>query len=323
MRALVIDGPGSLSVKEVDEPSRGAGEALVEVLYAGVCGTDLELSRGYMDFAGIPGHEFVGTVLDARSPADQPLTGARVVGEINIGCDDCPLCLEGMARHCPRREVLGILGRQGAFAERLTLPVSNLRAVPDEISDRQAVFVEPVAAACEILDQIAVPPKYRTLVLGDGRMGIIIAQVLNAAEADVTLAGHNQAKMAIARSVGVRTVRSPGEIPAEPYDLVVETTGTPEGLDLAVERTRPRGTVVMKSTCAGATTFDASRVVVNEVTLVGSRCGRFEPAIKALQEGTVNVDPLISATYPLGEADRAFTRAAESESLKVLLRVGE
>lgn len=323
MRAVVIDGPGSFSVREVDEPERRAGEALVQVLYAGVCGTDLELARGYMGFSGIPGHEFVGRVIAARSPADQPLIGARVAAEINIGCDDCAVCLEGMQRHCPRRRVLGILGQPGAFAERVAVPVSNLRAVPDRVSDRQAVFIEPVAAAFEILDQIPIPAGCRTLVLGDGRLGMVVAQVLRTAAAEVTLAGHHDAKMAIARSLGLKTVRSPVETGAERFDLVVETTGTTDGLDMAIERTRPRGTVVMKSTCSGPTSFDASRAVVNEITLVGSRCGRFEPAIKAIEDETVRVDPLISGTYPLAQADKAFERAAGSETLKVLIRVDE
>ncbi|HEY3174294.1 MAG TPA: alcohol dehydrogenase catalytic domain-containing protein [Candidatus Polarisedimenticolia bacterium] len=321
MRSIVLEGPDRISVRDLPALEPGPGEALIDVRLAGICGTDLQLARGYLDFRGVPGHEFVGTVAGVRSPSDRVLLGARVVGEINLGCQTCRLCPEGMERHCPRRRVLGILGKAGAFAEQVTLPISNLRVVPPSLSDEQAAFVEPTAAACEILDQVQVGPSLRTLVLGDGRLALLAAQVLAWSKATVTVAGHHAAKLETARSLGLTAVRSPDEIPRDPFDLVVEATGSPAGLDLALRMVRPRGTVVMKSTCAGRTSFDAWRAVVDEVTLVGSRCGRFEPAIEALSSGEIRVDPLISRILPLDEGPEAFRLAGDGETIKILLRV--
>jgi len=321
MRALVVEGPGRFAVGDVPEPVPGRGEATVDVLMSGICGTDLQLVAGYMGFTGIPGHEFIGRVARVSSPHDHVLLGARVVGEINVGCDDCPRCMQGLGRHCSRRSVLGILNRSGAFSERITLPVSNLHAVPDVVPDEVAVFVEPLAAAFEILAQVVVAPAQRVLVLGDGRLGILAARALASAGAGVVLAGHHPEKLALCRGQGITALLAPEEMTSEQFDLVVETTGSPRGLDDAVARTRPRGTVIMKSTCVDPTSFDASRAVVNEIALVGSRCGAFAPAIAALREGKVKVDDLVTRTLPLDEAAEGMRRAAEPETLKVLLRV--
>ena len=321
MRAIVFSGPGRISVREIPSPEPGPGEALIDVRLAGICGTDLQLARGYMGFAGVPGHEFVGTVREVASTADRLLTGARVTGEINLGCQDCPLCADGIARHCPRRRVLGILGKEGAFAERLTLPVSNLHVVPDTISDRHAVFIEPVAAAFEILDQVGVHAGQRILVIGDGRLGLIVAQVLASRGAAVTVAGRHESKLAVGRALGLAGVLMDDSPVKERFDIVVEATGSTGGLDQALARVRPRGTVVLKSTCTGATTLDASRIVIDEVTIVGSRCGRFEPAIHALRGGDVVVEPLITGEMPLDAGADAFDRAAQGETIKILLRV--
>lgn len=308
-----------MTVADVEEAAPGPGEALVDVLAAGVCGTDLELARGYMGFRGVPGHEFVGVVRQVRSRADRPLVGARVAGEINIGCEECRLCVEGMARHCPRRSVLGILGKPGAHATSLSLPVANLRAVPAGISDLEAVFIEPLAAAFEIAEQVRVERGDRVLVLGDGRLGLLAAQALASRGARVTLAGRHEPKLETARALGLEACRLP-ETPTPDFDMVVEATGSAQGLSLALRFARPRGTVVMKSTCAGPTALEASQVVVNELTLVGSRCGRFEPAIEALAAGAVKVLPLVTAELPLESGPEAFQRAAAPGAFKIVLR---
>ncbi len=321
MRAILVRDRGGVSLADLPDPEPGPGEVLIDVRVAGICRTDIELSRGYMDFEGVPGHEFVGTVREASSRADRLLVGARVTGEINLGCDECRQCAEGMARHCARRKVLGILGKNGAFAERLTLPASNLHVVPEGISDRQAVFIEPTAAAFEILEQIMVGPSQTALVLGDGKLGLIVAQVLATRGCPVTVGGRHEHKLVLARGWGMETFVIESCQERREFDLVVEATGSPSGLDAALRLVRPRGTVVMKSTCAGAVPFDAARAVVNELSLVGSRCGRFRPAIEALGSGAVKVDELIVEEFPLGRGEEAFRRAGERGVLKVLLRV--
>jgi len=321
MRALAVEGPGRLAVVDRPSPEPGPGEALVDVRMAGICGTDLHLARGYMGFHGIPGHEFVGTVTGVSAPADRVLIGARVVGEINLGCQDCQRCAEGMGRHCPRRRVLGILNKDGAFAQQLTLPVSNLHALPDSLPDEEAVFAEPLAAAFEVLDQLAIDHGDRILVLGGGRLGLLVGQVLAGAGASVTVAGRSETSLAVARSLGLTAVAAPDGITASPFDIVVETTGSPEGLDQAVARVRPRGTVVLKSTCATSSPFHSSRAVVDEITIVGSRCGRMEPALAALRSGSIAVKSLVRDVLSLEEGAEAFRRAGLPGALKVLLKV--
>ncbi len=321
MRALVLEPGRGLSLVDLPPPEPGPGEALIGIRRAGICRTDLELVRGYMGFRGVPGHEFVGEVLETTSPADRVLIGARVAGEINLGCGDCIACAEGMSRHCPRRKVLGLLGKDGAYAELLTLPVSNLRAVPDSISDRQAVFIEPAAAAFEILDQVQIAAAYRVLVLGDGKLGLLVAQVAATKSRNVVVAGHHEAKLAIARRWGLETVNLKDEEGEAGFDVVVECTGSPAALGLAIDRVRPRGTVIMKTTASSDSPFPANRVVVDEITLIGSRCGRFEPAIAALVSGDVRVEDLIADEFDLHRGAEAFERAAAPGVLKVLLRV--
>lgn len=321
MRAIIVSGSGGISVQEIPSPEPGPGEALIDILMAGICGTDLNLAKGYMGFTGVPGHEFVGTVRKVASTADRLLVGSRVTAEINLGCQDCPVCADGLPRHCPSRQVLGILGKQGAFAESLTMPVSNLHVVPDAITDRHAVFIEPVAAGFEILDQVAINAGQRILVIGDGRLGLIVAQVLASRGASVTIAGHHESKLAVGRALGLPASLM-DELPQdERYDVVVEASGAATGLDAALTRVRPRGTVVLKTTCVGATPFDATRVVIDEITIIGSRCGRFEPAIRALRAGDVVVEPLVSDELPLAAGASAFDRAAQPGTLKVLFRV--
>ena len=315
MQALICAGDGRVELAEAPLPQIPDGWARVRVLRAGVCGTDLELARGYKGgYRGILGHEFVGVV--ESSPADPAWEGARVVGEINVACGACRACRRGDRTHCARRCVLGILDLDGAFATHLALPLANLHRVPAAIPDADAVFAEPLAAAVEILEQVHVRPSWQALVLGDGKLGLLCAQVLHRAGCACTLVGRHPAKLALAAAWGIPALQADGPLP-DGADLVVECTGRPEGLALALGLVRPRGTIVLKSTFAGPTTFPATDLAVNEVTLVGSRCGPFAPALRLLATGQVQVAPLLAATYPLAEAGAAFAHAGRPGVLKV------
>jgi alcohol dehydrogenase len=295
------------------------GFARIRLLAAGICSTDLELQRGYYGFAGTPGHEFVGEVV-AVSPGGQVWMKRRVAGEINLACGHCDWCARGLGRHCPARTVLGIVKHPGAFREFLTLPIHNLHRVPDSITTEQAVFIEPVAAACEILDQVKIPKGDRVALLGDGKLGLLVAQVLQAQGARVHLFGRHREKMRLVEKGGVTTELLPRKLPQRAYRWVVDATGSAEGLRAAATMCEPRGTVIMKSTVHGLVTIDTAPVIVNEITLVGSRCGRFEPAIRLLASGKVDVAHMISDEFPLDRAPEAFTRAATKGVLKILLR---
>jgi threonine dehydrogenase-like Zn-dependent dehydrogenase len=308
---------GRVEVRDQPRPQRPAGFALIRLLCGGICNTDLELQRGYYGFAGTPGHEFVGEVVAADSPA---WVGRRVAGEINLACGTCEWCRRGLGRHCPRRTVLGIVNHPGAFREFLTLPERNLHALPDALPTERAVFVEPLAAACEILDQVALPCRAEIAVLGDGKLGLLVALVLNAYGHHVHQFGRHTEKLQIARRAGVATEIAGDALPEMAYDWVVDATGSPEGLRQAVRMTRPRGTVILKSTVHGLVGVDTAPVIVNEITLVGSRCGRFEPALDLLSRDLIPVEETISEQFPLADAPRAFERAAQKGVLKVLLR---
>jgi threonine dehydrogenase-like Zn-dependent dehydrogenase len=314
MLSVCLDN-GAVSVRRERLPRRPEGFALIRLLYGGICNTDLELQRGYYGFRGTPGHEFVGEVVESD---DRRWIGQRVAGEINLACGKCEWCARGLGRHCPKRTVLGIVKQPGAFREFLTLPERNLRRVPREISSEQAVFVEPLAAACEILDQVRIPRGTPVAVLGDGKLGLLASQVLQAHGAEVHQYGRHKEKLRIAEQAGVRTEIAK-KLPVAKYEFVVEATGSSEGLRQAVQMTQPRGTIVMKSTVHGLVSIDTAPVIVNEITLVGSRCGRFEPALKLLKSGKVNVDAMISEVLPLKDAPRAFRAAAKPGVLKVLL----
>lgn len=315
MRAVHIES-GLVSVKNVPKPRAIPAFATIRLLYGGICNTDLELKRGYYGFRGTPGHEFVGEVVEA---GDRSFIGKRVVGEINLACGKCEWCARGLGRHCPKRTVLGIVRHPGAFRELLTLPVENLHVVPREISTEQAVFVEPLAAACEILDQVKIPKGAAAAVLGDGKLGLLIAQVLHAHGAEVHQYGRHREKLRISEAVGVST-EAAKKLPTAAYDWVVDATGSADGLKQAVSMTRPRGTLIMKSTVHGLAGIDTAPVIVNELTLAGSRCGRFEPALRLLRLGKVRVDDMISEVMPLEDAPQAFERTAQKGVLKVLLR---
>lgn len=316
MRALIFDG--RLSVRVEPRPVPASGEALTRVLLAGICGTDLEITKGYGNFRGIPGHEFVGIVKKTNPPGGA-LAGRRVVGEINLGCGICEFCRHGLAVHCPHRRVLGILGKEGVFADYLTLPLANLHPVPEEVADEEAVFTEPLAAAFEILEQLHLRPSAEVLVMGDGRLGLLVAQVLRLAGAAVTLLGCHPEKMALVGRRGIATLTA-DELPAgAAFETVVEATGSSAGLRQALGLVRPRGTLVLKSTVAGPAAFDPTPLVINEIRLLGSRCGPFRPALRALAARQVEVRPLISRIYSLDRALEAFAEAAAPGALKVLL----
>jgi len=307
---------GAVTTREIPLPGRPEGFALLRLLVGGICNTDLELQRGYYQFAGTPGHEFVAEVVEADTPS---LTGKRVVGEINLACLDCEWCRKGLGRHCPNREVLGIVKHPGAFAEFLTLPERNLHVLPGGIPLERAVFTEPLAAACEILDQVSIPPAETVAVLGDGKLGLLVAMVLNAHGVKVHQFGRHAEKLRIAAATGVATELAIGKLPTAEYDWVVEATGNPEGLRTAAAMVRPRGTVVLKSTVHGAVAMDTAPIVVNEITLVGSRCGRFEAALTLLGDERIRLEEMIVDRFSLQDARQAFERAAQPGVLKILV----
>jgi threonine dehydrogenase-like Zn-dependent dehydrogenase len=306
-----------LSVKNITKPDR-PDEALVRVLLSGICNTDLEIARGYAGFTGTIGHEFVGLV---EQSIDRKLVGRRVVGEINAGCGKCDRCRGGDTRHCASRTVLGILGRDGAHAEFLQLPTVNLFPVPDQLSDEHAVFTEPLAAACGILERVKMSDSDRVAVIGDGKLGLLCAQVVALTGASVLLVGKHSSKLRIAERRGVETAR-PKEATkrARQFDVAVEASGSASGFGLALELLRPHGQLVLKSTFHGKTELDTTRIVVDEVSIAGSRCGRFSPALDLLKKGAIDVDSLISEEYPLSNGVHAMRRAATRGVLKVLLR---
>ncbi|MDP8247833.1 MAG: alcohol dehydrogenase catalytic domain-containing protein [Candidatus Tritonobacter lacicola] len=316
MRALIYDGELRL-VEDYPAPEIGEGEALVRVLMAGICNTDLEIIKGYMGFTGVPGHEFVGVV---EASPEEELAGKRVVGEINCPCGTCDYCLTGMGNHCPARSVLGILKRDGAFAEYLTLPVENLHIVPDGVRDEEAVFAEPLAAACRALEQVKLERGESVVVLGDGKLGLLVAQVVKSTGCALLSVGLDPSKLSILRGMGIRT-RPGTDGMKEKFDVAVDCTGSPEGLGAALSLTRPLGRVVLKTTVAENPSIDTSRIVVDEITVIGSRCGPFEPALEALKAKTVKVEPLISAVVPFSNALEAFDIARKKDMIKVLLKM--
>ena len=313
MRALVWDGIAA-RVTDRPEPIPTSAMAVVRVTRAGICNTDLELVKGYMDFRGVLGHEFTGTV--EAGPSEW--RGKRVVGEINFACGACPTCERGLGRHCPHRRVMGILNADGAFAEFVAVPVNTLHRVPDGVDDDLAVFTEPLAAAFEILEQVDIQPGTECVVLGDGKLGLLLAQVLFQAGAHVLAVGKHTEKLGILRRRGIPTVLA-GDWDRAPADVVVEATGSASGFTTAVSATRPRGTLVLKSTVAGPAPLNLAPVVITEITIVGSRCGRFEPALRALEVGSIDVRSLISAQRSLEAGVDALQLATAPGVLKVLL----
>lgn len=328
IRSLVVEPSGNLNLRDIPEPPLAPGECRVAVRMAGVCRTDLELVKGYMNFSGVPGHEFVGTVTEGP----ERLVGRRVVGEINAGCGECEECLRRDARHCPNRTVLGIYKRPGAFAQTLALPERCLLPVPDNVSDEEAVFTEPLAAALEIFEQLHIQagaPGMRALIIGDGKLGLLIAQVFAHHGVRTTLLGRHEKKLSLARRWNVETIRAEnaGDISTR-YPIVVECTGSPEALTQALNATAPRGHLVLKSTYAqeprtpvSGPQLDWAKVVVDEISIVGSRCGPFAPALRLLARGAIDVRALIDHRKDFTDAIDAFELAARKGTLKVLLKM--
>lgn len=313
---LCLNGQLTLR-KNYPKPLPQADEALVRVTMAGICSTDLEMANGYVPgFSGVLGHEFVGIV---EAAADSYWLGKRVVSSINIGCQTCQVCQQHGPEHCLNRQVLGIHHRDGVFAEYVTVPLRNLYRVPDSVPDERAVFTEPLAAALRIQEQVAIRPSAKTAVIGPGRLGLLVAQVLQNAGGDVTILGRRNSSLTLPGSWGLPTGLA-ADFPDESFDFVVEVTGNNAGFVQALRLVRPLGTIILKSTFAGDSQLDLTKVIVSEIKVLGSRCGPFAPAVRLLAENNIRTEPMIMAEYPLNEALSAFRKAAQPGVLKVLLR---
>ena len=316
MLAVVFDG--SLAIKEVPKPQRSGNEVLIRVSLAGICNTDHEILRGYVPgFNGILGHEFIGIVEEAEDPS---ITGKRCTAEINCACGTCPSCRADLQRHCPNRSVLGIIDRNGAFARYITVPKENLTIIPDAIPDKRAIFIEPLAAALEILNQVNILESSKVLLLGDGKLGLLTGHVLAASGCELTVVGKHPGKLSHLKYDHVTTVLR-DNFKSGQYDVVIEATGNAGAFDMAVFNVKPRGTIVLKSTYAGAVHFNLSPVVVNEITIIGSRCGLFSQAVDFLSTHNISFEDMISAEYPLNDALKALEFSRSPNALKVLLSV--
>ncbi|MBT7781164.1 MAG: alcohol dehydrogenase catalytic domain-containing protein [Nitrosopumilus sp.] len=315
MKATYFDGKQIILDENFPDPQ--SDETLVRVNLAGICGTDLEILDGYMEYTGILGHEFVGTVEKSRNPT---MVGKRVVGEINAGCGKCDSCMGGMQRHCPSRTVLGILKRDGAFAEFLSLPEKNLHVIPDSISNEQAVFVEPLAAAFEIKEQVSLKPEWNVAVVGDGRLAQLIIQVIKLTCSNITCFGKHESKLEGLVQSGIKIKIGIESTDEKLFDLVVEATGSNSGFVDTMKLVKPRGIVILKSTIASRENLDLTPTIINEITLIGSRCGLFKPAIDALASGIISVNSMIDSTFPLEKFEDAIVYAKKPNTLKVFLK---
>ena len=317
MKAVVFNDSLKL-VSDYKKPVANAGEALVKVLMAGICNTDFEITKGYMGYNGILGHEFVGVVEEVNSE-DKTLLGKRVVGEINCGCGECDYCKQGLERHCFNRQTLGIWKKDGCMAQYVTMPIKNLLEVPENVTNEEAVMVEPLAAALEILEQLHIRPDSKVLVLGDGKLGLTIALALCGAGLDVTQVGKHSNKLEITKKQGVKTILLNDLEITKTWDVVVEATGSINGFETALSLTKPRGVLVLKSTVASGKEFNFAPIVIDEITILGSRCGQFAPALRLLEQKRIDFKPLISDIYSIDNAIEAFEKNKEKSSIKVLI----
>lgn len=321
MKAVVFDNELKLD-NNYTKPIPQKGEALIKVTLAGICNTDFEITKGYMGYKGVLGHEFVG-IVEAVNDDDQSLLGKRVVAEISWGCDDpdCEWCAKKNYRHCPNRHTIGIWKKDGCMAEYITIPTNILFEVPDNVSDEQAVFVEPLAAACEIVEQLHIEPTAKVLVLGDGKLGLTTALTLNAFNLDVLLIGKHENKLNIAKAQGIKTCLLSEFNIEKIYDVVVEATGTASGFETSLSLTKPRGTLVLKSTVATGKELNLAPIVIDEITVLGSRCGQFAPALRLLKNNKIDFTPFISGIYSIDNALEAFEANKTKESLKILIKI--
>ena len=316
MRAVVFDNELKLD-RNYKKPVPQKDEALIKTIMTGICNTDYEITLGYMGYKGVIGHEFVGIVEECE---DKSLIGKRVVGDINCGCGECEWCKKDLHRHCPNRQTLGIWQKDGCFSDYFTLPVNNLLVVPENVPDEEAVFTEPLAAALEILEQVHIQPIQKVLVLGDGKLGIIIALALNASGLDVTLVGKHEEKLNIAKKQGVKTSLLNNLSVKKEWDFVVEATGSITGFETSISLVKPRGTLILKSTIVASKEFNFSSLVVDEVTIVGSRCGRFKPALRMLEQKKIDLKPLISNIFNAENVIDAFEANKRKDTVKVLVK---
>lgn len=316
MRALVYNNELSY-LTDYPVPRPKQDEALIRVTYAGICNTDIEITKGYMGFRGVLGHEFVGVV---EKCSERGFLGKRVVGEINLGCGKCLYCRNKMPNHCPDRSVLGILNKDGAFAEYVTLPVRNLHKIPNSIPDEEAIFIEPLAAAHEIIDQVGISSSDRVCVLGDGKLGLLVAQVIETAGCKLSVIGRHREKLSILDELGIKTGLGL-EFRGRDFDIVIDCTGSPSGIRTALQIVKPRGRIVLKTTIANRVQIDMNQFVINEISLIGSRCGPFPPAIKAIRSRQIDLYSLVSSIYPIEEGLKAFQHASLKNALKVILKI--
>ena len=324
MKAIVFDNELKFD-NNYKKPIPQKGEALIKVNLAGICNTDYEITKGYMGYVGVLGHEFVGIVEEVNSDKeeDKKWIGKRVVAEISWGCDDpnCEWCAKKNYRHCPNRHTIGIWKKDVCMAEYITLPTNILFEIPENVNDEQAVFVEPLAAACEILEQLHIEPTSRILVLGDGKLGLTTALTLNAHNLDVILVGKHQNKLDIAKAQGVKTCLLNDFKQEKIYDVVVEATGSASGFEMSMSLTKPRGVLVLKSTVASGKELNLAPIVIDEITVLGSRCGQFAPALRLLENKRIDFSPFITKTYKIDDAIEAFEANKSKESLKILIKI--
>lgn len=322
MKAVVFNDKEGLVLKtDYPKPIPQKGEALIKVSMAGICNTDAEIIKGYMGYSGVLGHEFVGVVEEVNG-ADQSWVGKRVVAEISYGCDspECPWCAVKNYRHCPDRHTIGIWRKDGCFAEYITLPTNILFEVPKNVTDEQAVFVEPLAAACEITEQLHIEPTHKVVVLGDGKLGLTTALTLNAQNLDVTLVGKHQNKLDIAKAQGVQTMLLEDLKVSNNFDVVVEATGSVSGFETSLNLVKPRGVLVLKSTIATGKELNLAPIVINEITVLGSRCGQFGPALRLLKNNRIDFKPFISKMYSINDAIEGFEANKAKDSIKIILK---
>ena len=318
MKAVVFDETLKL-VQDYEKPVPKKGEALIKISLAGICNTDYEITQGYMGYKGILGHEFVGVVEEVNDE-DKSLLGKRVVGEISNACENCDMCHQGLQRHCTNRQTLGIWKKDGCFAQYLTWTIKDLLEVPANVPNEQAVFVEPLAAGLEILENVHIQPIQKVVILGDGKLGLTTALALNASNVDILLVGMHQNKLDIAKNQGVKTKLLADLKIEKEWDFVIEATGSISGFETALSLTKPRGTLVLKSTVAASKEFNLAPIVIDEIRVQGSRCGRFAPALRLLASNKVNFEPLISGVYCVDDAIEAFEKNKEKDTLKVILK---